>query len=254
MRETGITRHHAVLIIAFAAVAVASFEAGLLWRSKKQPELPTAPAVGRKSADVPGGSPDRSALVRASIRAEFNPQSALLIGANELVRYHQAVFKDLMRAVHGRIPVVGFVNDNDEAELGQSLLDEAGLPIDSVHFVKHQLDSMWLRDFGPLFTRWSDGEVSIVHPAYDIPDPDQKRPRDDSLATYVGQILHLKVERMPLVLEGGNLLSNGDGIMVTSTRVIERPENRHYSLMEIGQLLQNLGCRAWLSSGHLKGS
>ena len=163
------------------------------------------------------------------------------------MRYHQSVFKDLVRAAYGKLPIVGFVNDNDEAELGQALLDAAGLPIQAVHFVKHPLDTMWLRDFGPFFTRWSNGNVSIIHPVYSNPDPNERRPRDDALSNFIGETLGLKVDHMPLIIEGGNLLSNGDGLMVTSTRVIDRSENRHHSLQEIGRMLQRyFGCRTWV--------
>ncbi len=255
MKTVSIIWHRIIELIAFVAVALGAFSAGLLWRERPAAAPPAAASasVAAIQTNAPG-TPQSTVLIRTSIRAEFNPQSALLIGANELVRYHQSVFKEVVRAAYGRLPVVGFVNDNDEAELGQSLLDEAGLPIDAVHFVRHPLNSMWLRDFGPIFTRWSDGEVHIIHPTYDNPDPNEKRPRDDALAAYVGQVLKLPVERMPLILEGGNLLSNGDGLMVTSTRVIDRPENRQYGLQEIGLMLQKyLGCRTWVYLRPLEG-
>lgn len=255
MKTVSILWHRIIELIAFVAVALGAFSAGLLWRSRPAAPPPNvvASAPAPLETNAPGATAS-TALIRTSIRAEFNPQSALLVGANELVRYHQSVFKDVARAAYGRIPIVGFVNDNDEAELGQSLLDEAGLPLDAVNFVKHPLNSMWLRDFGPLFTRWSDGEVHIIHPTYVNPDPNEKRPRDDALAAYVGKVLKLPVERMPLILEGGNLLSNGDGLMVTSTRVVDRPENRHHSLQEIGLMLQKyLGCRTWVYLRPLEG-
>ncbi|NLF85793.1 MAG: agmatine deiminase family protein [Lentisphaerae bacterium] len=251
MKNVPLVWHRVIESIAFAAVAAAAFEAGLLWQARRPvPAVPAAPVAsgGATVVSAPTNVPPAAvALVRTSIRAEFNPQSALLIGANELVRYHQSVFKDLVRVAYGKLPIVGFVNDNDEAELGQSLLDAAGIPIQAVSFVKHPLDSMWLRDFGPFFTRWSDGNVSIVHPVYSNPDPNERRPRDDALSTFIGETLGLKVEHMPLIVEGGNLLSNGDGLMVTSTRVIDRPENRHHSLQEIGRMLQRyFGCRTWV--------
>lgn len=233
-----------LLLAAFVAVGLIAFQCGRRWPVGD----PTAPPPAAAAADpAPAAPPKRPAIVRTSIRAEFNPQSALLIGANEMVRYHQATFKEMVRAVHGRLPIVGFVNDEDEAELGRSLLDEAGVPFQAVSFVKHPLNSMWLRDFAPQFTRWSDGEVRIVQPVYNNPDENDRRPLDNALSTYVGKLLHLEVERVPLIIDGGNLLANGDGLMVTSTRVIERPENRGLSLQDIGQLLQkHYGCRTWV--------
>jgi agmatine deiminase len=255
MKTVSLIWHRTIELIAMVAVAVAAFEAGLLWQSRRHPSASESLAATERIAAVPPHAVTPAApLVRTSIRAEFNPQSALLIGANELVCFHQAVFKDLARAAHGKIPIVGFVNDSDEAELGQALLDEAGLPMQAVHFVQHPLDSMWLRDFGPFFTRWSDGSVNIIHPFYANPDPDDRRPRDNALSSFIGETLNLKVEQMPLILEGGNLLSNGDGLVVTSTRVIDRPENRRFSLQQIGGMLQrHFGCRTWVYLRPLEG-
>jgi len=239
-------------IVALVAVALAAFEFGVMWQARRGDHKPAADAAG--TAASTNRPHNTSSIVKNSIRAEFNPQSALLIGANELVKYHQSVFKDVARAIQGCIPIIGFVNDDDEAELGQELLNKADVPIHAVLFVKHPLDSMWIRDFGPLFARWSDGNVKVVHAMYDNPDKNDPRTRDDALATYIGRVLKIEVERIPLILEGGNILSNGDGLMVTSTRVIDRPENRRYTIQQIGNLLQTyLGCRTWVCLRSMEG-
>lgn len=245
MHNISVTWYRFLQIVAFAAVALAAFEFGVMWQARRG-NFPPATAAAVMAANT-NRSRQASAIVKNSVHAEFNPQSALLIGANELVHYHQSVFKDLVKAIQGRIPIIGFVNDDDEADLGRELLDKAGVPINAVYFVKHPLDSMWVRDFGPLFARWSDGSVKIVHATYDNPDENGPRTRDAELAAYIGRVLKLGVERMPLVLEGGNILANGDGLMITSTRVIERPENRRYTIQQIGNLLQtHFGCRTWV--------
>jgi agmatine deiminase len=252
MPKTASIPLHVFYVFAIVAIALASFELGALWQARTGKSLQaTAPAA--VSPVATNHSNHTSPIVRKSIRAEFNPQSALLIGANDLVRFHQTAFKEIIRAIQGRIPIIGFVNNEEEAELGQDLLNEAGVPGTAVSFIVQPLDSMWIRDFGPQFARWSDGTVKVIHAVY---DPDVKGPRehDDELSDYIGRVLNLKVERMPLTLEGGNILSNGDGLMVTSTEVMERPENRGYTLQQIGSLLQAyLGCEAWVYLRPLEG-
>ena len=244
--------HWFILIFAFISVGAASFMAGIIWQIRHTPETvpteqPLKPTQGQQPIQtVPA--------YNANIRAEFNPQSALLIGANELVRFHQSVFKSLVSAVHERIPIFGVVNDEEEMELGREFLDEVGLPAEAVHFIKHPLDSMWIRDYGPLFTRWRGGNIGIVHSIYDMPDDRGPRKRDADFCAYLGDVLGLDVKPMPLVMEGGNILSNGDGLMITSTWIIDRPQNRHYSLMEIGKILQQyLGCKTWVYLRTLEG-
>lgn len=252
MHNISVTWYRFLQIVAFVAVALAAFEFGVMWQARRGAGQPIANAA--RKAGSAGLSSHSATIIRTSIRAEFNPQSALLIGANELVRYHQPVFKDIVKAIQGRIPIIGFVNDDDEAEIGRELLDKAGLPVNSVYFIKHSLDSMWIRDYGPMFARWSDGNVKIVHATYDNPDENGPRTRDNNLAAYIGNVIKIEVEYMPLTLEGGNILGNGDGLMVTSTQMIDRPENRRYTLQQIGNLLQTyLGCRTWVYVRPLEG-
>lgn len=258
MTVLGKLRLRTVNVLTLLGVAGVSFALGVWWHARQSAgsAAPGVPAAAPSTAQ-PAGAGDATEdppIETVSIRAEFNPQSALLLGVNELVRYHQAVFKDVVRTAHARIPIIGLVDDDGEIELGRDLLTEAGLPLTAVHFVKHPLDSMWLRDFGPLFARWSDGRVEVIDALYRGGDENNKRARDDVFATYVGSLLALKVRQMPLVIEGGNLLANGDGLMVTSTRVLNRPENGHLSREQIGAMLKNyLGCRLWVYLREMEG-
>lgn len=242
-------------ILAFLGVAVASFELGILWSSRGATRpVPVAAAAGGKAPEAASAraSAPTSSIEVVSIRAEFNPQSALLLGANELVWHHQQVFTDMVKALHNRLPIIGIVNDENEIELGQQLLNQAGLPPTAVSFIKHPLDSMWLRDFGPLFSRWSDGRVEVIDAIYRNPDERGQRNRDDAFSDYIGQVLGLPVRKMPLVIEGGNLISNGDGIMVTTSKVISQSDG--LPLEQIGRMLKEyLGCRLWVYVQPLQG-
>lgn len=261
MRKISLAWDRFLQIVVVVAVALAAFEFGVMWQSRRGERQPvaTAPATmsamnATTAAESTNSARDNSSIVLNSIRAEFNPQSALLLGASELVRYHQAVFTNVVRAIQGRIPIIGFVNDDDDCELGRELLDKAGVPAKAVHFVKHPLDTMWMRDFGPQFARLSDGTVKVVHATYDITDNNGPRKRDDEFAAYIGRILNLKVEHMPLAIEGGNLLANGDGLMVSTTQVMDRPENNGYTPQQIGNLLlDSLGCMLWVYMRPMEG-
>ncbi len=233
---------------ALISVALAAFLFGVLWQERR-----TA-TVRPESVTPVASTPTPHLASPKNVRAEFNPQSAMLIGANELIRYHQGAFVAIVRALHPRVPVVGLIDDDDDLDLGRELLREAELPEDAVHFVQHPLDSMWLRDYGPIFTRWTDGRVRVLDAAYDNPDDFGPRRRDDAFPAFLGRILNLETHRLPLVVEGGNLMMNGDGLVVTTTRVIQRPENRRYHIDDIGRLLQtHLGSRLWVYVRELEG-
>lgn len=250
-----------------AAVAVLvcalCFRLGVWWEGRRASVPAPGPSAAGRAPDAAPAAPRQppaaasdagASATPTSIRAEYNPQSALLIGANEMVAVHQRAFKELVAAVWDRIPVIGLVNNDDEIDLAHDLLAEAGLPMDAVHLVKHPLDSMWVRDYGPLFARLSDGTVRIVDAEYRGTGERGDRVVDDEFPAFVGRTLGIPVLPLPLSLEGGNVLHNGDGLLVTSTRVIDQNRARSFTLEEMGELLHSrFGSRSWVYVRPLEG-
>lgn len=252
-----------------AIVAMAAFLLGSAWQQNRtpraapdtttlktpatQPAKP-APAIDTQTPpSAPSITGSDSPIVSQSVKADYQPRSALLIGANEMVLYHQKAFQEIVRAVYDRVPVITLVNNDEEADLARDLIADAGLPDNSIHILQHPLNSMWLRDFGPIFSRWSDGRLAVVDARYNA-ESDQNRNRDDDFNASIAQMLGLPLIHMPLIVEGGNIMFNGDGLLVTTTRVMTREENRHLTPRSIGEIFaKNLGCRSWTFVRELEG-
>ncbi|MHC4925659.1 MAG: agmatine deiminase family protein [Planctomycetota bacterium] len=204
-------------------------------RGLQAPSVSNAFSVAERSAiSGPGGK----AAAPVSAVADFSPLAALAIAAGELATRHEEVFIGIARALAGRTPVVAFIRDEQQHALCRKLLADNGIDGSGIHFLRYPLDSMCVRDFGPLFVRRSDRSLSIVDASYST-----GAGRDDECPVVLAGALGLPLSSMPLRLQGGNFLTNGDGIILTSTVVGGQGDG----LGEItGHFKQYLGRSRWM--------
>ncbi|MCA9710160.1 MAG: agmatine deiminase family protein [Myxococcales bacterium] len=101
----------------------------------------------------------------------------------------------------------------------------------------YEVDSSWVRDYGPLQARASDGSVAWLDAGYSI-----DRSRDDDLPLALADWFGVVTEPVFDTLDGGSLASNGRGLCVST---VEYFETQEVYLAEDGgtALLQQLGCR-----------
>jgi agmatine/peptidylarginine deiminase len=154
-------------------------------------------------------------LVTRCMPADFEEQSAIMLGCNELVRHHPQVLVDIVGALVDKIPLLAIINSEEERRDLLALLCDWGLPAHYLHFVSMPVAGMWVRDYGPSFVR-KGNDIVILDPDYIEPD----RRFDDQAPSELAALLRVTAERVPLLIEGGNLLSNGRGICLTSASMM----------------------------------
>lgn len=187
-----------------------------------------------------GGARDsfaRSLPLPIRIPGEFGKLSAVLLSANELVHFHPKLFASLVKTISDRAPVIAIVGGPEQMLDGREALEDAGVERDRVHFLVHPLDSMWIRDFGPIFIRRSDGTGSIVDTYYSARDELGPRPLDDQFPLVLANALGLQCSYVPIALEGGNLVHNGNGLGVSSLKLLDRNRFRKFSGEEFTGLM-----------------
>ncbi len=167
------------------------------------------------------------------IPANFEHQAGLLLGCNELVVYHPETMAQIVGEVHERLRVIGLVSDEKQRTDAIEVLKEHGLPANSVHFVVLPLEGMWVQDFGPIFLKTPDGRARIVDFDY-LP-----RKTDDQVNTQLAMRFGMQRDFVPLALEGGNMLSNGRGLCLTTIGMIQVNLSRGRTLDEIKKLLHD---------------
>lgn len=113
------------------------------------------------------------------------------------------------------LPVTVCSRDPDAEAASRASLVAAGL--EGVSWADCPLDTVWMRDYGPLFAQSADLERMLADAAYLV-----ERPRDDAfpeiVASWDGDLRYA----VPLALDGGNLLPDGQGTCVSSTMVAAR--------------------------------
>jgi agmatine deiminase len=98
-----------------------------------------------------------------------------------------------------------------------------------LRFLQAPTDTIWMRDFGPVFISDAKGRRSVVDLEYSLPQRDD----DNAVTASVARQTGTPLVRLPFLLEGGNLLSNGQGLCVVTTLALNRNISRGYEPAEV---------------------
>jgi len=151
---------------------------------------------------------------------EFDAQSAVVIGAPFMLQHEPQVLVELVSALSGHVRVFLLSGPAPELTDLHQLLHAHGISPYSVEYLLLPVDTSWARDYGPVFRSDSDG-VAVLDPLYGHLQT-HERPQDDDVARLLANWLQLELQPVPLHLEGGNILSNGQGLVISTTSVIEQ--------------------------------
>lgn len=130
------------------------------------------------------------------------------------------------------VPVIIVVSDNSEIEEVVKLLHQHDL---GQHLRSHRVEilvessnSPWIRDYGPIYVRRSDGTAIAMDAIYDEVRPGfGDRKQDELIPFLLGSEMDVPTYRPPLVLAGGNFSTDGQGLCFTSTAtILENGGNR----------------------------
>ncbi len=146
------------------------------------------------------------------LRGEFDTQAAMLIGGDQMVQEMPEMFAELVSHCRGRVEAMVLVQGEASQQRAEKVLREHLVEASHVHYVNVPHNSMWTRDFGPLTVWQPNGRPALIDAWYGSPD----RPDDDAVPGTLAEQLHLPVVNSPLFLDGGNLLSNGRGLLVAT--------------------------------------
>jgi agmatine deiminase len=163
----------------------------------------------------------------------------------------RADYAAVANAVAAFEPVTMVANGGQDARLARAACAEA------VEVLELPLDDSWLRDCGPIYVYDQEGDRLAVH--FQFNAWGEKFPpwdRDAAVGRLVAQRLGDQVREAPLVLEGGSIISDGQGTMLTTEQCLLNP-NRNPSLSreQIEQALrEHLGVQrlVWLGLGLLE--
>lgn len=161
--------------------------------------------------------------------AEFEPMEGVLI------RYPFGISYSIIKEMAEDVNVVTIVASVSEKNTVLSQYQNQGVDISHCSFLIAPTDTHWTRDYGPWFIITEDDVQGVVDFTYNRP-----RPNDDQIPTKYANNQSLPVFNMPLVATGGNYMTDGQGIAISTTLIWE--ENSGYSHEQVNQIVgQYLG-------------
>jgi agmatine/peptidylarginine deiminase len=156
--------------------------------------------------------------------ADFEPVEAILVVGDRLGREFPDVLRRLAAAVTTQARLRLLVADAPGRLAVERLLASVPVPRDRLDFVEVPTDTVWLRDFGPVFVTGTDGSRAAIDLEYSL----RNRHKDNAVASLVARAMGTPSVRLPVLLEGGNLLSNGQGLCVVTALAMNRNIGRGY--------------------------
>jgi agmatine deiminase len=187
--------------------------------------------------------------------AEWEPHERTLMGWpcrlelwGETLEQARADYAAVANAVAAFEPVTMIANPGGDAALARAALSA------NVEIAELALDDSWLRDCGPIYVYDDDQDRVAVHFAFNAWG--EKFPpwdNDAAVGRLVAERLGDRVVESSMVLEGGSIITDGQGTLLTTEQCLLNP-NRNPSLSreQIESELQlRLGVQrfVWLGMG-----
>jgi len=200
---------------------------------------------------------------RLLMPAEWSPHSAtMMIWPHNRATWPgkhldeaQMVFRQMIRTLLKYEPVCLFVNDKIIQQRAEATLGGLGSLPYSCTFVTAPVNDVWARDSGPitvqnqadgsyLLTDWEFNSWGEKYSPWD---------NDNELPGRVADRFGLRTVKPGIVLEGGSIETNGEGLFITTESVLLNPNrNPGHNKREIEQILSRyLGAKKiiWLKEG-----
>ena len=159
--------------------------------------------------------------------AEFEPMEGVLI------RYSFGISYQIIAEMAEDVEVVTIVANTAEQNYVISQYQSHGVNLDHCSFLIAPTESYWTRDYGPWFIINGNNEQGIVDHIYNRP-----RPNDDQIPLKFGNWRGVPVYGMSLVHAGGNYMTDGQGIAVSTDLIFDDDENPGLTQEELEQIAE----------------
>jgi agmatine/peptidylarginine deiminase len=178
---------------------------------------------------------------------EFEPVEELVVGWSVDAWSHHSAFVKLVSEASLRTRVTVLYSSEEDLVLVPHELGRAGARMDRVSLVYAPLDTMWIRDYGPLVVRTRDGGRRVIDFPY-------ARSNDDKIPALLAARAHTSLSAAPIDLEGGHIQSDGAGRCIVSSDVVYRNQEVGRTEQDVREALADyLGCRTTVVVPYLEG-
>ena len=168
----------------------------------------------------------------------------------------EEVYLDIIEALH-KYELIILLGDKKTLSRAEKKLNTRDIDLSRVQMVEQLTNDVWARDCGPIFvhssqkdadhykiTDWEYNAWGGKYPPFDA---------DNSLPQLFSELFNTEITKTGMVLEGGSIDTNGEGVLLTTESVLLNPNrNPGMNKDEIEQKLkQHLGMDKviWLKDG-----
>ena len=141
------------------------------------------------------------------------------------------VYAEIVRALHAHEMVEILCHTEDVREDARRVLGAHGIDMGRVRLHLVPTDRVWTRDSGPTAVRHADGRIEWVAWTFNAWAKYDNYARDACVADRIADLSRLPVRHAvrpdtgePLVLEGGGIETNGDGVLLVTEEWLLSPE------------------------------
>lgn len=160
------------------------------------------------------------------IAGDYEKQKAILLSVCELLPTHENVLVQIVNACEGHVTVGILVDDRKQLMDATKVLMKQNRNYQHVKFYHLDLDTIWLRDFGPRIGELEGGGAVSFDFLYE-----GTRPLDEKMPKNWSKLTRERYHSVPWTMQGGNLLFNGQGLALTTQRIFEDNHVRFEKLL-----------------------
>lgn len=141
--------------------------------------------------------------------------------------YQNLVFRKIAEiASDDGTPLLIVFKDQQELETIKHYLNKYLIPTRSIHFMAHDYNGIWIRDYCPFSTSNNQNEIELV-------DFNYHKSKDNLFSKTIAKHLKMRLKTMPLEMQGGNLIINEKGIAICTNLILEQNNLSRENLFEI---------------------
>jgi agmatine deiminase len=172
--------------------------------------------------------------------AEFDPIHSVFVSFPIYFPIQWKTHAALIQAISSEAEAIVLVPDIYWQKAVMLYLEQKAVSIENVRFAYVNTDDVWTRDFGPTTVLNNDGSKNFIwNNYYEVYTSFQKHSAD--AACDLGRYFDIPVFRVPLVVEGGNIITDGEGTIIMFNSVLSN--NSDYDLNKLKKVMKNYyGC------------
>lgn len=151
----------------------------------------------------------------ATIPIETDPIKGVILSIDDLYNDTFIVW-DTILAVSNKLNITSYIYITEYTK-EKNIIDLYYRKYKNIILINdYHTNTIWMRDYGPIFYRNNHGDLNILKIHY------KHHRKYDNLVPYdFSYRFNIPITKLDIIMEGGNFITNGNGICIVSDKVLE---------------------------------